>query len=157
MNKKNLEQTALKLLDSMYSLVHCFTESETEVCRKRKITNAESRIINSINPDDENYVNTIAETLQLSKSRISRLVSSLKRKGLIAKKENDLDHRFNIISLTVKGAEIKQQLFQDKLDRCMDTLSFISSEIHSDLITKLSVLKKAYDQYKEEASKAKSK
>jgi len=157
LNKKNLEQTALKLLDSMYSLVHCFTESETEVCRKRKITNAESRIINSINPDDENYVNTIAETLQLSKSRISRLVSSLKRKGLIAKKENDLDHRFNIISLTVKGAEIKQQLFQDKLDRCMDTLSFISSEIHSDLITKLSVLKKAYDQYKEEASKAKSK
>jgi len=157
LSKKNLEQTALKLLDSMYSLVHCFTESETEVCRKRKITNAESKIINSINSDGENYVNKIAETLQLSKSRISRLVSSLKRKGLIAKKENDLDHRFNIISLTAKGAEIKQQLFQDKLNRCMDTLSFISSEIHSDLITKLSTLKKAYDRYKEEASKAKAK
>lgn len=157
MNKKNLEQTALELLDSMYSLVHCFTESETEVCRKRKITNAESRIINSINPEGENYVNKIAETLQLSKSRISRLVSSLKRKGLIAKKEKDLDHRFNIISLTAKGAEIKQQLFQDKLERCMDTLSYIPTEIHSDLIIKLDTLKKAFDQYKEEASKAKAK
>jgi DNA-binding MarR family transcriptional regulator len=157
LNEKNFEQTALRLLDSMYSLVQCFTESETELCKKRKITNAESRIINSINSDSENYVNKIAEVLQLSKSRISRLVSSLKRKGLITKKENDLDHRFNIISLTAKGAEIKQQLFQDKLDRCMDTLSFIPPEIHSDLIAKLGILKKAFDQYKEEASKAKAK
>lgn len=156
MNKKNLEQTSLKLLDSMYCLVHCFMESETEICKKRKITNAESKIINSINPDSENYVNKIADTLQLSKSRISRLVSSLKRKGLIAKKENDMDHRFNIISLTAKGIEIKQQLFQDKVNRCMDTLTFIPAQSHTNIIENLDTLKKAYDQYKEQTQKAKA-
>lgn len=140
----------------MENLLRCFTESETELCKNRKITNAESRIIHSINPGGDNYVNKIASDLKLSKSRISRLVSSLKRKGLIAKKENDEDHRFNVISLTAKGQELKNLVYQDKLNRCMETLSLVPEKVYPNLLANLETLKNAFDQYKENRPKSKS-
>jgi DNA-binding MarR family transcriptional regulator len=157
LSTKKLEETASQLLTKMESLFRCFTESETEICRNRKITNAESKIIHAITPGGENYVNKIAENLKLSKSRISRLVSSLKRKGLIAKKENDEDHRFNVISLTAKGQELKNIVYKDKLNRCMETLSLVPEKSYTSLLSNLEALKNAFDQYKEHRLKTKTK
>jgi DNA-binding MarR family transcriptional regulator len=148
LSTKKLEETASQLLTKMESLFRCFTESETEICRNRKITNAESKIIHAITPGGENYVNKIAENL---------LVSSLKRKGLIAKKENDEDHRFNVISLTAKGQELKNIVYKDKLNRCMETLSLVPEKSYTSLLSNLEALKNAFDQYKEHRLKTKTK
>ena len=141
----------------MESLTRCFMEGEAQLCKNRRITNAESKIIHMISPDGENYVNRIADTLKLSKSRISRLVSSLKRKGLIAKKENEDDHRFNIISLTAKGQELKDLVYRDKLNRCAETLSLVPEKHHTNVLGSLDMLKNAFEKYKSRTEKAKSK
>jgi DNA-binding MarR family transcriptional regulator len=97
----------------------------------------------------------MATDLELSKSRICRLVESLRRKKIVTKVENDKDHRYNNIKLTKKGTDVRDSFLNDRLQRCLTIITPIDDSKLDTLIPLLNMLQDEFTRYKEELKKAK--
>ncbi len=80
-----MKKYADELIEIIASVVDCYTMSERELCQRNGITAGEGKLISYMEITNEYYVNKMAEDLELSKSRICRLVESLRKKKIISK------------------------------------------------------------------------
>jgi DNA-binding MarR family transcriptional regulator len=149
MGKEGKRESALKLVGIVAEIVECYMMSEREICERNGITQGEGKLISKISTGEPVYVNSLSEDLGLSKSRISRLIESMRNKGIVAKSENENDHRFNNLVLTEKGKKIKNLFLEDRVKRCLEIITPISEDHISQLIPLLGVLKAEFSKYKE--------
>ena len=147
------EEYARKLVALVAEIVDCYTMSEQDLCFRNGITHGESKLIAHMKPENEFYVHSMATDLELSKSRICRLVESLRRKKIVTKVENDKDHRYNNIKLTKKGIEVRDSFLNDRLQRCLTIITPIDDSKLDNLIPLLNMLQDEFTRYKEELKK----
>jgi len=58
----------------------------------------------------------VANTMNLSLSRVSRIIDKLVANGLVLRKTNKIDRRAIDLKLTTKGKEVHQRIFQTQLN-----------------------------------------
>lgn len=148
MTKEFYKEKANELVVIVGEIVDCYTMSERKICEGHGITQGEGRLIAKMNLEDQYYVNFLAEELDLSKSRISRLVESLRKKGIIDKTENEEDHRYNNIVLTQKGKDIRNAFLVDRINRCIEIISPIDQKNIETLLPQLYLLRTEFIRYK---------
>ena len=149
MGKEGKRDSALKLVGIVGEIVECYMMSERDICDRNGITQGEGKLISKISSGNPVYVNSLSDGLGLSKSRISRLIESMRNKGLVSKTENENDHRFNNLVLTDRGKNIKNIFLEDRVKRCLEIITPISDDHIAQLIPLLEILKAEFNKYKE--------
>ncbi len=100
----------------------CCQRKEAELCRKLALTASQFACPLAL-PEQggELNVHQVAETMRLSPSRTSRVVDSLVRAGLLARRTVDRDRRTQRVTLTLAGRQ-KWQLAHRLLLECEEHL-----------------------------------
>ncbi len=146
---------AEQLIEIIAEVVDCYTMSERELCERNGITAGEGKLISYMDVDEMYHVNNMAKDLELSKSRICRLVESLRKKKIISKIENTEDHRYNNIKLTELGTKIRDSFLHDRMGRCMNIITPIEEQKVQELIPLLGNLRSEFNRYKQDLKKEK--
>ena len=101
-----------KSLESLYQLVHALKRQLHEDVEQLEldITPMHVRVIKIINKMRPCTAIDIATVLERDKAQITRLVSTLIKKGFIIKAPNPIDKRSSYLCVTERGMEIVEKL-----------------------------------------------
>ena len=106
------------LIGLVRTIRDCCQRQEGEMCRKLALTPSQFACLVAMpEPAAELNVHQVAKVMGLSPSRASRIVDSLVRDGLLARRTLDQDRRTQLVSLTSTGQE-KWQEAQKLLTEC---------------------------------------
>lgn len=100
------ENYASRMSDLVLRLYHLCQERQVEFASRYDLTVAEFRCLRILSRAEELSVGQLAERMNLSSARLTRLVEDLRRKGLVERREPEGDRRLKLISLTAKGREL---------------------------------------------------
>jgi DNA-binding MarR family transcriptional regulator len=123
----------------------CCQRKEAELCRKLALTASQFACLLALpEPGGELNVHRVAESMGLSPSRTSRIVDSLVRAGLLARRTMDRDRRTQLVTLTFTGRQ-KWQLAHRLLVECEEhLLSKLEGERSQELAATMKALINAW-------------
>jgi len=81
---------------------------------------------------EEKTITAIAQEIGHSHPSVSKIITEMRKKGLVAEKKDKTDGRRNMVSLTKKGTDINQKL-KDQLIDVGDAVEAISAQASHDL------------------------
>ncbi len=137
------EETTLnagKLADLTFSLLASCQEKENRLAEQHGLTQAEFRCLRLFSTDEIVNNKKIAERMNLSPSRLTRIIDGLVAKDYIVREINNTDRRNMRVSLSKKGVQIVQQLNKTYVDIHKEILDDIDPEQHQPLISAMSSL-----------------
>ncbi|MFH1057635.1 MAG: MarR family winged helix-turn-helix transcriptional regulator [Pseudomonadota bacterium] len=154
-NEKLAENDALldyqtqRLKSLIGEMVHCCQDRMLYQAQKFDLPQAELRCLLLFG--DERYltVKTIAQRLEVAKSRVTKIMEGMDSRGLISRSEDPRDGRIRLISLTTEGKRRAQAiaLFSDHLHQ--QILLQIPPEDRRDIIAALDNLRAAMEVVKQ--------
>jgi len=144
--KNNIDAIANKMIDVTKGFVELYNLTARKLYDEHSITMSESRILTGIDAEKNISINSLADELGLSKGRVSRVVESLRKKGLIEKEENKEDRRYYNIKLTPEGREVRNQFIVNRLQLSKRILSKVDDDILCKLVPIFEVLTEALDE-----------
>lgn len=107
MIKKGKRELAEKMADLTFSLLeHCQLKQEY-ISKMLGLTVAEFKLMRSFRKDKNLTVNDLARRMDLSSSRLTRILDGLVEKKIINRELSEKDRRTMNISLTQKGKRIQ--------------------------------------------------
>jgi DNA-binding MarR family transcriptional regulator len=111
MGEKNMEEV---LIEYIAKIINHISESQSYILKNQqeeyKITPNEFRIIEIIGSSSEpKMMKDIAQLMSMTKGGMTFLADKLEKKGLVRRKQNEMDRRILYIELTEKG----QKMFED--------------------------------------------
>lgn len=110
MIKKGKRELAEKMADLTFSLLeHCQLKQEY-ISKMLGLTVAEFKLMRSFRKDKNLTVNDLARRMDLSSSRLTRILDGLVEKKIINRELSEKDRRTMNISLTQKGKRIQNEL-----------------------------------------------
>ncbi|HDM10329.1 MAG: MarR family transcriptional regulator [Deltaproteobacteria bacterium] len=104
-NGEFLKYQITKLQDLINQMVGCCEDKRLYQSRRFDLPYAELRCLMLFRTERYLTVKGIAQRLDVAKSRVTKLISGLVRKGLVESIEDPKDARVKLISLTRKGKE----------------------------------------------------
>ncbi len=103
-----------KLVDLIIELKKGCLIDEEQIRTLCNISLAEYRAVMEIKTTERLTCNVLSEKMGLSVSRGSRIIDSLVRKGYLLRMENPEDRRSFVLSLSSKGAKIKDDIERER-------------------------------------------
>lgn len=102
------------LVDLIIELKKGCMEDEKQIRTLCNVSLAEYKAIMEIKTTERITCNVLSKKMDLSISRGSRIIDSLVRKGCLLRMENPEDRRSFVLSLSSKGAKIREQIEQER-------------------------------------------
>jgi len=106
-----------KLVDLIIELKKGCMEDEEQIRTLCNVSLAEYKAIMEIKITERITCNVLSEKMGLSNSRGSRIIDGLVRKGYLLRVTNPEDRRSFVLSLSFKGAKIKDDIERER-DNC---------------------------------------
>jgi DNA-binding MarR family transcriptional regulator len=139
--------TAERLANLTFSLLANCQEKEVHLAELHGLTQAEFRCLRLFGTDESLNNKTIAERMNLSPSRLTRIIDGLVEK-LYINREIDLSDRRNMrVNLSRKGKSLVQQLNRAYVDIHYEILQDIHPSQHEQLITAMTHLLEALEKW----------
>lgn len=128
-------QTAVNLANITFSLLVRCQEKEAWLAEKHRLCNTEFRCLRLFGAN-ENLSNTqISKRMNLSPSRLTRVIDGLVRKGYMQREIDTNDRRYMRIILSRRGKILTNKLSKDFIDIHKEILQDIDASQHDSLIT----------------------
>lgn len=134
MVNNNLEFTAEKLADLTFQLLASCQEKENRLARQHNLTDAEFRCLRSMTENESLNNKEIAERMNLSPSRLTRIIDGLVKKGYVKREIQPNDRRNMQVYLSEKGIDFVKQLNRAYINIHTQILSEIDKAQHKPLI-----------------------
>lgn len=114
-----LEYQTERLQDLIKEIVECCEDRKFYESQRFSLPYAQLTCLMLFNGERYLTVKTIAERLDVAKSRVTKLVSGLMDKGLIERIEDPRDGRIKLLSLSPKGMKVTKdiEIFQKDIHR----------------------------------------
>ena len=138
--KEEISKNAGMLAELTFSLLATCQEKETRLAEQHGLTQAEFRCLRSFGTEESLNNKKIAERMNLSPSRLTRIIDRLVRKDYVVREINNTDRRNMSVSLSGKGMQVVQLLNQSYLDIHREILEDIEETQHTPLITAMTSL-----------------
>ncbi len=143
--------TASRLANLTFRLLANCQEKEEHLAELHGLTQSEFRCLRLFGTDESLNNKTIAERMNLSPSRLTRINDGLVKKKYI-RREIDLKDRRNMkVNLSKKGKSLVQQLNKAYVDIHEEILQDIDPSNHEQLITAMMHLLEALEKWLEKA------
>jgi DNA-binding MarR family transcriptional regulator len=141
--------TASRLANLTFSLLaHC-QEKEVHLAELHGLTQAEFRCLRLFGTDESLNNKTIAERMNLSPSRLTRIIDGLVKKKYIRRNIDPNDRRNMKVDLSKKGKSLVQQLNKAYVDIHEEILMDIDPSQHEQLIVAMTHLLEALEKWLE--------
>lgn len=136
--ERMIDQKYVKELGELtFSLLKKCHEKEERLASQFKITVPEFRCIRMFRDESQLPIKTLLERVELSSSRLSRILESLENKGFVTRKLDVSDRRSILVNLTKKGKSLTGDLENRFIEIHHEILSGVPDEMHESLTTGL--------------------
>ena len=137
--------TASRLANLTFSLLANCQEKEVHLAELHGLTQAEFRCLRLFGTDESLNNKTIAERMNLSPSRLTRIIDGLVEKRYIRRQIDSSDRRNMKVNLSKKGKSLVQQLNKAYVDIHQEILMDIDPSQHEQLIIAMTHLLEALE------------
>ena len=141
--------TASRLANLTFSLLANCQEKEVHLAELHGLTQAEFRCLRLFGTDESLNNKTIAERMNLSPSRLTRIIDGLVKKRYIRRNIDSNDRRNMKVDLSTKGKALVQQLNKAYVDIHEEILMDIDPSQHEQLIVAMTHLLEALEKWLE--------
>ncbi len=141
--------TASRLANLTFSLLANCQEKEVHLAELHGLTQAEFRCLRLFGSDESLNNKTIAERMNLSPSRLTRIIDGLVKKRYIRRNIDSNDRRNMRVNLSAKGIALVQQLNKAYVDIHEEILLDIDPSQHEQLIVAMTHLLEALEKWLE--------
>ncbi|HKB85807.1 MAG TPA: MarR family transcriptional regulator [Ignavibacteriaceae bacterium] len=132
--KKGKTENASKLADLTFKLLANCQEKEARLAESYGLTQSEFRCLRLFNKDDVLNNKQVAERMNLSPSRLTRIIDGLVVKGYIIRQIEPSDRRNMKVQLSKRGKVIVQKLNDAYVKIHKEILEDIDKNQHKPLI-----------------------
>jgi len=139
--------TESRLANLTFSLLANCQEKEVHLAKLHRLTQAEFRCLRLFGTDESLNNKTIAERMNLSPSRLTRINDGLVKKRYIRREIDPNDRRNMRVNLSKKGKSLVQQLNKDYVDIHKEILQDINPSQHEQLIMAMTHLLEALEKW----------
>ncbi len=139
--------TADRLANLTFSLLANCQEKEVRLAEVHGLTQAEFRCLRLFGSDESLNNKQIAERMNLSPSRLTRIIDGLVKKEYINREIDQNDRRNMKVTLSKKGKTLTQQLNKAYVDIHKEILEDIEVKQHEPLITAMEHLLVALEKW----------
>lgn len=147
MSSKNLPGEATQLADLTFKLLANCQEKEARLAEQYGLTQAEFRCLRLFGTNQSSNNKHIAERMNLSPSRLTRIIDGLVKKNYMTR-EIDADDRRNMkVTLSMQGIEIVEKLNKAYVGIHKEILDEIEEPQHKPLITAMTHLLSALEKW----------
>ncbi len=143
----DLEQNAERLANLTFSLLANCQEKEVRLAEVHSLTQAEFRCLRLFGSDETINNKAIAERMNLSPSRLTRIIDGLVQKEYISREIDPNDRRNMKVSLSKKGQILVLQLNRAYIDIHKEILANIEEDQHPALIRAMTELLTALEKW----------
>ncbi|MDP3149152.1 MAG: MarR family transcriptional regulator [Ignavibacteria bacterium] len=147
MEQQELRQSASKLADLTFKLLSSCHEKEERLATQQYLTLAEFRCLRQINEIENINNKEIAERMDLSASRLTRIIDGLVAKGYVIREIEPNDRRNMRLYLSENGKEFTRKLNDAYVDIHAQILGDIETGQHKPLITAMTGLLSAVEKW----------
>ncbi len=133
--KKGKNETASRLADLTFKLLANCQEKEARLAENYGLTQSEFRCLRLFNRDDVLNNKQVAERMNLSPSRLTRIIDGLVAKGYIIRQIEPSDRRNMKVTLSKRGKVITQKLNDAYVKIHQEILEDIERPQHKPLIS----------------------
>jgi len=145
--KMDINKNAESLANLTFVLLANCQEKEARLAEIHNLTQAEFRCLRLFGSDESINNKAIAERMNLSPSRLTRIIDGLVQKEYIIREIDPNDRRNMRVSLSKKGQLLVQQLNKAYIDIHKDILQDIDEEQHQPLITAMTYFLSALEKW----------
>lgn len=142
-----LNHNAEQLANLTFSLLANCQEKEIRLAEIHSLTQAEFRCLRMFGADENINNKKIAERMNLSPSRLTRIIDGLVNKEYIIREINPNDRRNMRVCLSKRGQLLVQQLNKAYIEIHREILQDIEVEQHKPLITAMTQLLSALEKW----------
>jgi DNA-binding MarR family transcriptional regulator len=142
-----LNADAVTLADLTFKLLANCQEKEFRLAEQYGLTQAEFRCLRLFGAHETQNNKRIAEKMNLSPSRLTRIIDGLVRKGYMIKEINATDRRNMKVSLSKQGIYIVQQLDNAYINIHKEILQDIDEKQHRSLLSAMTHLLSALEKW----------
>ncbi len=136
----NLDKNALELAELTFNLLTNCLEKEERLANTYGLTQAEFRCLRLFNADEIINNKTISERMNLSPSRLTRIIDGLVAKEYVVRTIEPNDRRNMRVTLSKKGILLVRQLNDSYINIHKQILENINESEHSSLIEAMKTL-----------------
>ena len=133
--KKGKNENASRLADLTFKLLANCQEKEARLAESYGLTQSEFRCLRLFNRDDVLNNKQVAERMNLSPSRLTRIIDGLVAKGYIIRQIEPSDRRNMKVTLSKRGKVIVQKLNDAYVKIHKEILEDIDRAQHKPLIS----------------------
>ncbi|TKJ39128.1 hypothetical protein CEE37_11965 [candidate division LCP-89 bacterium B3_LCP] len=144
-----MNDRAFQFYELLKDITSCCQEREILQAAKYNLTISEARCLISLELNACKTTADLADNMLVAKSRVTRVVDGLVKKGLVGRCEDKDDRRICQVSLTNEGNRIAVDLFGFILSLHEEVLGKLPDDLRDDTITNLSLLRDAMHHVKD--------
>ncbi|MHB1688388.1 MAG: MarR family winged helix-turn-helix transcriptional regulator [Ignavibacteriaceae bacterium] len=145
--KSNFNTTANKLAELTFSLLGSCQEKELRLAQSYGLTQVEFRCLRLFGLNDSLNNKGIAKKMNLSPSRLTRIIDGLVEKGYVIRNINKIDRRNMLLDLSGKGKALVGQLNKTYVDVHKEILGDIDEKQHQPLLAAMSNMLEALEKW----------
>ena len=140
-------KSARAIADVTFKLLASCQEKEERIAENLSVTVSEFRCLRIFRGDRQLSIKTLIERLDLSGSRLTRILDTLEKKGYLIRSIDPNDRRSISVRLTKKGVELSSVLEKHYIEIHEEILRGIPTSMHEALISGLENLLKSLDEW----------
>ena len=145
--KKSINKYAEMLGNITFNLLARCQEKEAHLAEQHNLLEAELKCLRLIGPEESLNNQEIAERMNLSPSRLTRIIDGLVRKGYMNREIDKEDRRNMKISLTSIGENLSNKINKAFVDIHREILEDIDNSQHESLLTTMGNLQLAVEKW----------
>jgi DNA-binding MarR family transcriptional regulator len=148
-NDKLLDYQTARLRDLIAEIISCCEDRKLYESKRFDLTLTEVKVLLLF--DGERYltVKEIADRLEVAKSRVTKIMEGMMRKGLVMRTDDPRDARVKLIGLTARGREKTRDLEAFYREAHRNVLLNVDSYKRKELISNLETLRSSMEAVKE--------
>lgn len=147
MYTKTASVEATQLADLTFKLLANCQEKEARLAEQYGLTQAEFRCLRLFGTHQSSNNKQIAERMNLSPSRLTRIIDGLVKKNYMLREIDSDDRRNMKVTLSLQGNEIVERLNKAYIGIHKDILDEIEDTQHTPLITAMTHLLSALEKW----------
>jgi DNA-binding MarR family transcriptional regulator len=142
---------AAEIAELTFKLLSNCQEKEERLAQQFRISVPEFRTLRVFRTDRQLHVKELVERVNLSGSRLSRILESLEERGFLARSIARDDRRSIVVTLTKKGAAMVSNLEERYIQIHEEILEGIPEELHEPLIQGLNKMLSSLERWLKES------
>ena len=150
MNESDQPTLAERMAELTFELLEQCQVKQERVAGNVGLTVAEFKLIRCVRSDTLVSAGELARRMQLSSSRLTRILDGMVRKNLVVRESASDDRRVVQVRLTEKGAELQHNLNSKYLQTHADIMELLPEEARDSVIMAMEKLRDAMEEWVKE-------